>query len=1592
MLADCSQTYIRLASGSHLARTLLPDAEFEIGTRRWAAFGVNFTARTTLFEDTSPITMVLGFLRHVYQYFQPPEVIGRPEQNSLPTLRPSKPKTKPDYMEESVPIYGIDGQTIEGYRRIPPRVHVILPSAVRADDRGQLNPTPIPHISAAPPSISAPPSLHAKTVSKHYTDVVLAWDGWPNDAVEEDYTFSEFEETGNLRIHWANRGHSPRGGDADASCWEEGKRQKRTCLGAILCNDSTCDIVIRPQTSVKQIESQLSSLCPAAENENNTSHSRSLTLYHVTCDVVATTYRWEEGVHFSNSGVHDHPRPPPLHALPWQKKQFKDIVTSNPKAKALSLMVGVPTLEGPGASVMDIGDVYKNRDRVDKERQEIVRSLDSGGDKFIFTFADFCRDHPEAIVYSVFGEVTVISVQTPFMRSNLIKDDALTGPVNGIVNDATHSYWKEKNALLMISSCYCPILFCWLPGLMSYTNGGTEQHFTHHFYALFTTMAQEANKRGIEVTDHIFAGMMDFSQAERNGFKAGFVSFWLSYPDDSRSEEELREAVQRLLKGCKEHWRAAITRIARITGVVPPDQHGDFTARAEQLPNLPNAASFRSACAELVKDYPKAKDWMSWWTREDNASLLFGSELAMDRDLSRSLRTMEGESLGTRFGLPSYPWVANSCWLDTSLELIFHAIEVTYPFSDFTSLFDSIHPDSLAYEFYNLIEQRYIMGTGKFSQDQMVKMNKNSRDIFRKSLLEGKVIQGSIKSTSSLVGWLSGLLLPSDQVESKVPEPTSFFITWLLDIHRCGGTTKSQGRHVQLVGPRKSMEFQLNAEACKIHKGSFAKWFTRRFGLEKPSFPAHQCWRVYDGECFCAGRRSDQNNIVCHIPGILPVEVVDYTSSTPDKDASNVWEFPSSVYPLGKGETGKDEGIVYDLIGLALLDPSSEHFIARYADEDRKTIYTYDGMKHGGKPVIEENASFETHVSGRRPNIPKGYRVYAAFYHLRGGIAAQKEFFEIRTKQISKKFSIEILGDIYQPVATLKSKELVQLPPIPRPVWRRAQAQEYVLPSAVNVYKATVPDHGDSEGEDEVSATGSSEEDEDEAENLLLQTHATSHPPSLVSEPDSLFDLHCVCGRNGDGNKLYDAEEEGEAIQCDDCRDWSHIACQRYGRAHSLKEDEPFICDFCDLGNGNLNLPIGQGSMKSLSKKKPGTKAEMERRTQHKRPLNERLRRGRGALARIGEYWYPVRLIHRLESGEWRVRWWRGCKVGVEGLNPGCVATVKEEDLVDSLWMDRTERRKIKLGRWTQSWNTKTAEDILEDPSLVSYTSEVDEALSSSKKTLEALFKNPGGVDSKLVPSKDWLESKKKDIKTTVVPYVGSLSLMDRARIANWFEVHISKDKKKRHLWLTLLPIAHAHTLFILYRLKHHPKYSGLGENELLGEAWSVQCSTDVDGVLFDFDVDLNCLAYLEEEMFENSARAGVAGNQQWGLDAGDHENGWNPYADIPAHWVHNNRKEGKDERERGPNYRTRERSPSLTVLEPKPRNKRVPRRIAAARSRIAAARKWIADARRCSQMARRWLADGLLAARSCSHLKAMLASRSHARMLASSHAEKWVP
>jgi hypothetical protein len=144
------------------------------------------------------------------------------------------------------------------------------------------------------------------------------------------------------------------------------------------------------------------------------------------------------------------------------------------------------------------------------------------------------------------------------------------------------------------------------------------------------------------------------------------------------------------------------------------------------------------------------------------------------------------------------------------------------------------------------------------------------------------------------------------------------------------------------------------------------------------------------------------------------------------------------------------------------------------------------------------------------------------------------------------------------------------------------------------------------------------------------------------------------------------------------------------------------------------------------------------------------------------------------------------------------------------------------------------------------------------------------------IPAKLWLESTKKPIKTTLIPYCGSLSIVERAEIANWFLTIINKDA---HLWLGRLPLAHAFTLYIAEHLKSNPKMAGLTGDALIKKAWEVQF-TGTPSLLTDVDVERECLERLENEMFEVSQAARVAGHYQWGLDAGDHQD-WDPYTGM---------------------------------------------------------------------------------------------------------------
>ncbi|KAF9547038.1 hypothetical protein CPC08DRAFT_648858 [Agrocybe pediades] len=314
------------------------------------------------------------------------------------------------------------------------------------------------------------------SVDEDTKSTALDWNSWPDGFLELDLTYEEYRETKELETHWANISTGgDRRGQYHADEWQKGKRLTRTCLGIISCENSECRIVIRPHIKPAYLHHQLSKTCKCGHD-----------LVHTQCGIRSYIYQRADG-----------------------QAEFKRLVTSYPNSGPLQLLTGVPTLTRPGQSAADIAKPFTNAHRIGKGRLKIKKEANLGSDGLIAAFAAFNKEYPSFVRSSSIGEITVISVQTSFMQSQLLKDYALDGQLNGLVSDAAHGWWKQHTSLLIVSSVYCPFCHMWVPGMLTYSNGASAQHFECHFLVLFESIAEEASDREMEVTNDLFVGVAD---------------------------------------------------------------------------------------------------------------------------------------------------------------------------------------------------------------------------------------------------------------------------------------------------------------------------------------------------------------------------------------------------------------------------------------------------------------------------------------------------------------------------------------------------------------------------------------------------------------------------------------------------------------------------------------------------------------------------------------------------------------------------------------------------------------------------------------------------------------------------------------------------------------------------------------------------------------------------------------------------------------------------------------------------------------------------------------------------------------------------
>jgi hypothetical protein len=451
----------------------------------------------------------------------------------------------------------------------------------------------------------------------------------------------------------------------------------------------------------------------------------------------------------------------------------------------------------------------------------------------------------------------------------------------------------------------------------------------------------------------------------------------------------------------------------------------------------------------------------------------------------------------------------------------------------------------------------------------------------------------------------------------------SYFEALAIEIHSCTGSPDVGGKHLQILDiPRRSLHIPLQEHSS--FRGDLSLWFANFISNQGTTTSNETCFRTAEGKAVCSGNRTTTQGLVLSIPIMLALHL-------PDSTDPPIWNYPETLTPLTK-KLAKTEGVIYDLVGFGLHSQSACHFTARYTRCEGPEVYFYDGMKNGGYTVVEEGATLASDVANTS-RFPKGFAVTTAIYHLRGGSKAQEIFYNTRCDFYRKKFKIDISGECFTLPKCSYLGNLIQLPVEARTWIKNAKLRKVTVEYVSALPKPKTDELANSDSEDAVEATKrlpvrkslvklsaselellASTSDSPESEDENTQARPLSANPSL---PDSEWSLNCRCGLKGDGNILY-REDEGSTIQCNDCLDWSHVACQKDGRASQLAEGKKFICDICE-GQAVL-LPRNQRKQRESTRKYvlclPGSTCrtrplifnrKLESRMQYKKPLKERL-------------------------------------------------------------------------------------------------------------------------------------------------------------------------------------------------------------------------------------------------------------------------------------------------------------------------------------------------------------------------------------------------
>ncbi|KAF9071317.1 hypothetical protein BDP27DRAFT_1419113 [Rhodocollybia butyracea] len=871
--------------------------------------------------------------------------------------------------------------------------------------------------------------------------------------------------------------------------------------------------------------------------------------------------------------------------------------------------------------------------------------------------------------------------------------------------------------------------------------------------------------------------------------------------------------------------------------------------------------------------------------------------------------------LSTTHELPGLAWSNNSCWLDSSLEALFCPMAFYGSFAEFKSIVTTAEENpsspSPLYCLYLAFQFRMAEGVNKFQRpslgpvppfQQPAEEISNIRDAFREILHETHIVRGKVGTYQMPLGWLD-YLIPND-----VP-CCDFFKPHILQLWKCvhGGT----GMQHCLITPHiKPIGWSPLGRQWDHHHGKIQSWFSF---LCQPSLAVTVkaemgCWRKeiendrIVGVCLGSSQAIE---LITEIPVILII--------TPDMwyPTDKHWDFPMRLLP--GSEAAAKKGVVYELVSCIFF--GHQHYITHMAiptTSRAKAVFIHDGMEFQGYSQYAKGKVADL-LAGAQPPCAPGFTTFSAIYKLKGGADAQQKF------QVQQQALIKSTLDI--------DFESLPIPALDSPDWIQCssskRSREY------NFASSGVPTKLFVDAPFPLTPTGPIGDDfqlgdpkelSDQSESitgLLLSTleldHEFTSPAPVIPFADSNFSISssplpssphhilCRCGVESNG---YRENIEQMTVQCSICKNYTHTSCLTMRFTSQIPKH--FECDDC-------KLPEVQHVLRDDFAHFKNTLAGL--RTQKLGSIASRLFPGKGILVRQGgTYYYPARLITwDKKSKIGTVEMWRG--IQSPAAAGGIIHNVTLPDIVDGLWQDQAGRRTIRLGLYIrpleeQLSKQEVEDDLLVDPTAVRCSSEIAAVLQPHRVLLTELAINPEKFSLKQVPALAFQNSKDL-IGGNATYYTGGLLATQVAEVNNWIHTKIPMAETLNMNTMLRTTIAHARTLLVAHLFHSEltaDMVDGNLEQKVLEKAWERLkdwTGRTTTGKLRPkiIDVNFEAISLLDKIMFDESDRAGVAGNHQWGLDVGPHELAWTPQINHQSVTTAKQREGNDEETMHGKNY-----------------------------------------------------------------------------------------